>query len=214
MVDPGLTSATFASGVSSPGRPAGATGLAAFAFYLQFANPASPVYTWSDTGSPALQAFAAGKVGMIFGYKRDADVLRAQSPFLRFSVAPTPQRAGSNQAVSYADYWGYGVSKQSKAHDVAWDLVHYLATDPGATATYANATVRPPALRALIGKTLAHPTLGIFSKQTLTARSWYEADDATIDTIFNTAIDQVLHGARGPQQALREAQDQVTELMR
>ena len=214
MVDPGLTSATFASGVSSPGRPAGATGLAAFAFYLQFANPASPVYTWSDTGSPALQAFAAGKVGMIFGYKRDADVLRAQSPFFHFGIAPVPQRAGSNLAVSYADYWGYAVSKQSKAQAVAWDFVHYLATDPGATATYTNATSRPPALRVLIGQTINDALIGVFAKQALTARSWYEADDDKIHSLFNAAIDQVLRGARGPREALQEAQDQVTGLMR
>ena len=207
MVDSGLTSATFATGDTT-------SGLAAFAFYLQFANPASPVYTWNDTQSSSLELFAAGKVAMIFGYKRDADTLRARSPFLHFGVAPVPQRAGSDYAVSYADYFGYAVTKQSKAQNAAWDLVNYPATDSGATAAYMNATRRPPALRSLIGQTIHDEAVGVFVRQALTARSWYEVDDDKIHLLFNTAIDQVLHGSRTPAQALREAQDQVTQLMK
>ena len=198
--------ATGAANFSSTGA------LSAFAFYLQFANPASPVYTWSDAETPALESFAAKNVAMVFGYKSDADAVRARSPFLNFAVAPVPQRAGSDAPVGVANYWGYAVSKQSKAPAAAWDVVIYFATDPTAAANYVNASLAPPALRSLIRQTLQDLSLGVFSRQALTARSWYEADDDKIREILNAAIDRVLKGQRGPADALREAQDQINQL--
>lgn len=186
--------------------------LSAFAFYLQFANPASSLYTWSDAEAPALEAFASKKVAMVFGYKSDVDAVRAKSPFLNFGIAPIPQRVGATEPVSVAKYWSYAVSKQSKAPAVAWDFITYLTTDPLATAGYVNSSLTPPALRSLVSQVVSDGSLGVFSRQALTARSWYQADDDKMQTALNAAIDRVLRGVQGPAESLRQAQDQVNQL--
>ena len=66
MVNSELTAATFAE----------TPGFRAFNFYLQFANPESPLYTWNDNQLFALDSFAAGNVAMIFGYKSDIATIK------------------------------------------------------------------------------------------------------------------------------------------
>ncbi|HDH31487.1 MAG TPA: extracellular solute-binding protein, partial [Candidatus Wolfebacteria bacterium] len=46
----------------------GDQGLEAFNFYLQFANPASPFYTWNDNFQYSIDAFSQRTVDMIFNY--------------------------------------------------------------------------------------------------------------------------------------------------
>ena len=58
------------------------------------------------------------------------------------------------------------------------------------------------------------PDLGIFAKAALTARSWYEADASAVDAILNNAITNFLSGKVNSAQALRQAEDQVSQLMR
>ena len=54
---------------------------------------------------------------------------------------------------------------------------------------------------------------GVFAAQSLTARSWYEADDQQIDSIMNSAIQSVLNGALDSARALGVAQNAVTTVM-
>ena len=83
MMSSDLTSATFASG-------SGGSGLAAFNFYLQFANAASPYYTWNDRMGSDADSFAGGKTAMMFGYESDLASLEQKAPFLNVGVAPMP----------------------------------------------------------------------------------------------------------------------------
>jgi multiple sugar transport system substrate-binding protein len=209
MVADDLRSATFASGDTSE-RDAGNS---AFNFYLQFANAGSPYYTWSDNQPNSLDSFAAGKTAMIFNYRSALDAIKKKSPFLNIGVAPMPQAAGDAPAVNYGRYYGLAVSKQSQVQYQAWDFALYLTTNIDNEKLYLGATGRPPALRPLIQEALASPNMEIFARQTLTARSWYQADDAEVERIFNEAIQNVLNGQKNSEAALRQAQDQVSQLM-
>lgn len=187
-------------------------GLAAFSYYLQFANAGSPYYTWNDSLPGALDLFAAGKDGMIFGYKSTLDALKSKSPFLNAAVAPVPQVAGNSAA--YPSYQGFAVSKQTRWPTWAWDFVTYAATDPGATQAYFAASGRPPALRSLIAQEIGTPDYDVFARQALTARSWHEPDDQKVQAIFSGAVQSVLSGSASPAPALSAAQDAVTGLLR
>lgn len=204
MVNAELTAATFAE----------PQGVRAFNFYLQFANPASPLYTWNDNSPAALDSFAGGNVAMIFGYKSDIAAIKRKSPFLNFDVAPVPQPAGSQKTLSYANYWGFAVSKQSKNPEWAWDFIVNLTTNPKNEKIYLEASEEPPALRSIIAEQMDDPELGVFAKQALIARSWEEANEEKIKEIFNAAIISVLTGKTDSGRALRQAQDQVSLLMR
>jgi ABC-type glycerol-3-phosphate transport system substrate-binding protein len=204
MVNPELTAATFAE----------PPGFQAFNFYLQFANPQSSLYTWNDNQLSALDSFASGNVAMIFGYKSDVATIKRKNPFLNFGIAPAPQPTGSQKTLSYADYWGFAVSKQSKNSDWAWGFIVNLTTNSQNEKIYLEASKEPAALLSIIAERMNDPDLGVFAKQALTARSWHEADEEKTKEIFNAAIISVLNGKTDSERALRQAQDQVSLLMR
>ena len=207
MTSGGLTAATFA------GQDSGATGIAAFNFYLQFANAASPYYTWNDAMGNAIDSFVAGKTAIIFAYQSDFARIRAKAPFLNVGIAPVPQAEGVSVAVNYPNYDSFVVARAGQTA-AAWNLILYLTTTPANAITYQSATGKPPALRTVIQGDANDPNLSVFALQALTARSWYEADAARIDTIFDAAIKNVLSGAEDSIKALKEAEAAVTQLMR
>lgn len=196
--------ATFDSG--------GGTGLAALNFYLQFADASSPYYTWNDGMGDALQSFIQGKTAILFGYDSTLSEIQSKAPFLNVGVAPMLQPADAVLSINYPEYTGLAVAKKGQVA-AAWQFIIDLTTSPTLSAEYANATGEPPANRAVIASDLKNPSALPFIAQTLTARSWYEADDEQIDGIMNSTIQSVLTGSVTAARGLSEAQDAVSALM-
>jgi ABC-type glycerol-3-phosphate transport system substrate-binding protein len=203
MVSENLSSAHFASDQN---------GVAAFNFYLQFANAASPYYTWSDSMGDAFDSFVAGKTAIIFAYQSNLAALKAKAPFLNIGVAAVPQAKGASVAVNYPKYRGFVAAKAGQA-SAAWSFILYLTTTDAVTKVYLDGTGAPPAMRTGIQADLNNANLSVFASQALTAKSWYEADDAKINDILSAAIGNVLHGAEDSSRALREAETAVSQLM-
>jgi hypothetical protein len=67
----------------------------------------------------------------------------------------------------------------------------------------------PPALRTAIADAATDPVMSVFASQALTARSWSEANSATVDDAMNAAITQVLNGSANSTDALNEAQSTI-----
>jgi len=204
MIDDAFTSAKFAS--------AGNRGLAAFNFYLQFANAASPYYTWDDGSGNSLDSFIAGKTAVIFAYQADLAEIKAKAPFVNVGIAPVPQAKGGSVSVNYPKYNGFAVAKAGQTA-AAWNLILYLTTTPAIEKMYVSGTGQPPAQRVEIQARMNDPALSVFAAQALTAKSWYEPDDAKIDGIFSVAIQNVLRGTEDPARALKEAETAVSQLM-
>ncbi len=202
--------------IMSSGRTASfasETGLGAFNFYLQFANPSSAYYTWNDNRQKDIDDFSSGNTAMIFGYTSDVQKIKKKNPFLRFGVASLPQVNASN-AINYADYWGLAVSKQSRQTSWAWDFVVFMATQPQIAGQYSSITGQPPALREIINQKINDPVLGVSAKQSLTARSWQQPDNNRVNDIINNAIVSVLNNQSDSRKALTQAQDQISQLMK
>ena len=187
------------------------TGFGAFNFYLQFANPSSAYYTWSDSRQKDIDGFSAGNTAMIFGYTSDIQKIKSKNPFLRFGVASIPQVNASN-AVNYADYWGLAVSKQSRQPSWAWDFIVSMAVQPQIAAQYSSITGQPPALREIINQKINDSVTGVSARQSLTARSWQQPDENRVNDIFNNAIVSVLNNQSDSRRALTQAQDQISQL--
>lgn len=201
--------ATFFSAGGGVKKP----GLSAFNFYLQFANAGSPYYTWNDGQPNSVDDFANGKVAVIFNYKSAVEKIKNKSPYLSFGVSPMPQPSDTEVGVNFSRYWGLTVSKQSKNIGWAWDFAIFAATNRDASKLYLDATGHPPALRSLIAEKIDDPDIGVFAKAALTARSWYDADDKAVSRVLNGAINGVLTGRADSEKALRQAEDQVSQIM-
>ncbi len=206
MTDDKHAAATFASSN-------GGAGISAFNFYLQFANAASPYYTWTDNMGSGLDSFTAGKAAIIFLYHSDLAALKAKAPFLNIGIAPMPQPSGATVTINYPKYNGFVVAKASQQVGTAWNLVLYLGTTDSVEQSYLQATGAPPADRAEIQADANNPDLSIFAAQALSARSWYEANDTKIDNILNSAIQSVQVGAADSTRALRQAETAVSQIM-
>ena len=206
MTNPDNTEATFAHSVD--GQPVGENALT---FYTDFTNPQKEVYTWNESQDYSIDAFSAGKTAMMINYAHQMPIIQQKASRLNWAVAPAPQ-ASVNDKRTYADYWPLSVSGQSKYPNQAWQFVYYMTAGDGALA-YLNATNRPTARRDLVSQQQSDPNLGVFAEQSLTARSWHQADDAAIETIFSDMIDNVNLGRQSVTDAIKGAEDKTSVLM-
>lgn len=208
MTDPDFTQATFSANVDTQ-----VPGLDALNFYTKFTDAGDIYYTWNDSLPYSLDSFAKGDTSMIFAYESEKEAIKNKNPFLNFKAGLMPQPTGAEKAVNYADYWGLAVTNNSKNPDWAWDAILYLTANEIPAEKYLTATQHPPALRSLIQKYVEHPELGVFAKQALSARSWPQINQPEIKNIFSRMISSVIEGKLKPQDALVQAEREVTELM-
>ncbi len=208
MTDESFTQATFSGNVE-----ASLPGLDALKFYSKFTDPEEIYYNWTDSNEYSLDSFAKGDTAMIFAYNSQKNYLKDKNPFLKFKVALMPQPTGSEKAVNYSDYWGLAVTSNSKNPDWAWDAILYLTANQESAEKYLLSTDNPPAMRSLIQKYVNHPELGVFAKQALSARSWPQIDGPAIKNIFSRMISATINRELTPQDAISQAEREVTELM-
>ena len=200
------TSATFDETVNGQ-----RLGEIALQYYTNFANPRNQDYSWNDTQHYSIDAFTEGTLAMMLGYAHDEPTIVSKAPRLNFAMAPMPQ-ASLSSVTNFANYWAVGVTAKSLHPLESWKFANYLASKEGAT-TYLNATNRPSARRDLIDLQRTDPTLGVFAVQALSAKSWYQADNTAIETIFGNMIDDVNYGRATIPDAMSKAESQVTVLM-
>ncbi len=202
MVNNTFTRATFSAG----------NGESAFRFYLNFANSGDPAYTWNENFDYSIDAFGNETAAGIFNYAYQLPFLRERNPFLKIGVAPLPQPTAAQKDISYANYWGYAVSRKSRNQGAAWNFILRLTTDAGKARAYLDRTARPPALRALIQEKLNDPDIGVFAKQALSARSWPQIDERLVESALSDAIAEALSG-RPLKDAIEKAENRVTQKM-
>ena len=202
IINDEYTAATFAS----------YEGADALAFYTQFANPHTAAFTWDSSQSDSLEAFSRGKTAMILDYSTALSDVRERSPFLEIGIAPVPQPEEA-EVMSYAHYWGYTVSRQSKYLTLAWDFILSLTTNEQNAIAYTQKTERPPALLKVINRYIDDPELNVFARQALTARSWAEPDPEQVSEIFYDMIEAVIKDNTRPLNALENGENKVTRLM-
>lgn len=188
-------------------------GSAALDFYLQFSNPSNAYYTWNDNLRPSLDGFGNETIGAIFNYSSALKAISAKNPFLEIGVSPTLQ-FDLQKPVNYADYWGLSVWNQSKNSAWAWHFIASIAADESVAENYLQLANRPPALRSLIQKYSNDPNLGVFARQSLTARSWFQPDSEQVKKIFSEMIEAVLNSRLSTQRALEEAENKINNLIK
>jgi len=166
----------------------------ALRFYTDFSNPSREAYTWNDSFPTSLDAFAQGRVAMIFGYFSDIKYLDAKrGGKLNYVVAKAPQIEGRPE-VNFARYSVNTVSKKSRNINEAWDFLQFISKKAEAE-KYLASTSKPTALRALVADQQANDKLKVFAEQLLTAKSWYQGKDVeTMYQNFNLMIEMVRKG--------------------
>ncbi|MDP1689199.1 MAG: extracellular solute-binding protein [bacterium] len=200
--------ATFANGSDTNNY-----GLQGLKYYTNFAKSDYFLYTWNERLHYSIDNFAEGNTAIMFNYAYQIPAIKQKNPFLDFRIAPMPQ-VDINKPINYASYWGLTVSRQSRNPSVAWDFITFATTNKKSANAYAKETGKPPALLSLIDANLNDQDLGVFAKQALTAKSWFQIDYSAIEDIFSDIISSVLSGKLTAEVALKKAEDMVTQLMK
>jgi len=185
----------------------------ALEFYTDFANPLKSAYTWNTRMNYSMDSFSEGKAVMMLNYSYQIPVIRAKSPYLNFGIAPMPQIKTSTNNVNYANYWGLTVSHNCQNANEAWQFIIWL-TDKENAQKYLELAEKPTARRDLILGQRDDPDLAVFAEQTLTAYSWYQVDNLTIEQYFADMVESVVLGAATIQEAINKAASDITLLMK
>lgn len=212
MTDEEHTKATFNQRIYS-GKDSFTPGKDALRFYTDFSNPTKRVYCWNRQMPYSIDAFYQGKVAMMINYSYYINSIKDKSPYLNFDVAPIPQIKDREFDINYANYWAQAVSKSSKHPEEAWKFILFLAEKENLK-KYLEKTKRPTPRRDLIDWQKEIPDLGIFATQALSARSWYQIDSYAIEKILANMVESIVLGGATLDQAISEAADQVTVLMK
>lgn len=179
-------------------------------FYARFTNPKDPAYTWDNSFPSSIKSFANGETAMIFSYANDIPKIRAQNPFLNFAIEVAPQ-TNQAEAVNIANYWALTTSSKTQNPEVAWSFIIFAATDRETASYRLASTGQPPALRNLINEYLNDVDIGVFARQALTARSFYQGDDAAFRAIFDKIIRKATSGSP-IYEILQEAEVELYEI--
>ncbi len=212
MIGDNRKSATFNKAVSFEGetyRP----GEQALQFYTDFANPLKSIYTYNSRMFYSLDAFSEGEAAMMINYSYHLPTIRAKSPYLNFDVAPVPQIKNSPKSINYANYWGLVVSKNSQNYQAAWQFINWLGQRESAQ-KYLELAKKPTARRDLVSWQKEDADLGVFAEQSLSAHSWYQVDNQTIEQYLADMIKSVVLGEATIKEAINKAANQVSLLMK
>ncbi|MEY3470759.1 MAG: hypothetical protein RLZZ223_109 [Candidatus Parcubacteria bacterium] len=183
----------------------------ALTYYTDFANPKKSVYTWNSTLNNSIDAFYEREVAMMFVYSYQVEAIKAKAPRLNFGVAPLPQVSLDSGLANYANYWGYGVSSQSKYPKEAYTFLKFI-TEKEKAQEYFLETKRPTARRDLVDTQSQDVDYGVFVQQVLQAKTWRQPDNNSVDKIFIETINAVNSGLLDYNRAMLQAQAQIQVL--
>lgn len=188
-------------------------GQMALDYYTSFANPVSLNYNWNARSDYSIDAFANGRTAYLYSYAYTRQTLQQKNPNLNFDVAPVPQPDLDQPTVNFANYWGEVVSKQSKNQAVAWDLLKFLSSKASLDKYYAK-NKQPSSRRDLIDLQINDPEIGVFAHANLTAKTFFKPNQAKIDNIFASMIDNVILNGVDVREALSQAAQQAAVVSR
>lgn len=177
-------------------------------FYLNFSNPPSSSFTWSDDLEDSLSAFSKGKTVMAIGYFQDAKKIKNLNPNLSFDFASLPYFQNNPSKINYGRTVNLVVLKNSQHPQEAWLFLKFLSQEE-VSKKYFLLTKNPPSRLDLIQNYLNDPASGVFVRQILTSRDWYQFNFKTINQVFDEMINQIVYKNKYVLDAVEDAANKL-----
>lgn len=185
----------FHNSISPDGRNLGAEALQFFSLF------ALSERSWNPTWENSTQAFANGKVAMVFVPSHRVLQILNQQPDFAVGVAPVPQLPNVSQGggVTWANYWVEVVPKASQNTRAAWEFLNWLTQKEQLAKFYRTASdLRPfgePYPRSDLAQDLATDQYTYpYVQQADRYTSWY-FNYGTYDGVLNERVVQALQTA-------------------
>jgi multiple sugar transport system substrate-binding protein len=174
-------------------------------------------HVWDGTLPASIQAFAQGKLAMLFAPYSKVSEIKSINPNLSFKVFPVPQLPKINPTdrdITWASYWVEGVSRKSLHTKEAWEFLKFLSSYetlirmsgfPYSRVDLAEVQKNDPYLQAFI---LQAPNArsGLLAAQTFDGEG---GPNSSIAKIFSEAIEMILR-TRDSEKAAKFVIDQLS----
>lgn len=95
------------------------------AFYTQFADIKSPLYSWSATNLNSFEEFGRGNVVFVFGFYSDFEKIKDINPRLNFKINSFPKFKNKIEQTNFIRVYSFVVPKQGK-YQFAWKALEIL----------------------------------------------------------------------------------------
>jgi len=197
-------------------------------FFASFADPNYQNYCWNESitlnnSAQEVDAFARGKVAMIFGYSYLYEDIRNQIRevnknggtginLANVKIAPAPQATEDTQ-IALANYFPYTVSRNSKNATEAWKFLLYLSGEDNLR-EYNRQTNRPTPIRSLVAEQSLDKTYGVFAEQGAYAGSYNILDENYYMQVFMEEFAKINSGRSTIADALTEAQTTLNNFLK
>ena len=184
----------------------------ALRFYTEFANPTKASYSWNRSLALASDLFAAGDLGVYFGFASEYAGFRERNPNLRFFVSVLPQIEGNSTRVTYGHMVGLAIARTARNVQGALTIAQKLS-GPEAGALSAGALSLPPVRRDVSVDTNANAAAGVFVESAFIARGWLDPSASESNAVFQDMIESVVSGKATPGTAVSEGAQALQQLL-
>ncbi|MFC1640787.1 ABC transporter substrate-binding protein [Patescibacteria group bacterium] len=206
------TEATFADSIVGDDNIRYSPGLAALNKYMDYSRSTSSVYTWNNQLPNAFDEFASSKLGMFFNYAFNLEKTEELLTADEVRVAEAPQVDPDNPT-AYASLWLEGVSTKSESQLEAWKFILFATGLEGAK-LYVDATNRPSSRIDVLDVQKSDRRIGPFARQAFYADIWYQENPQAFEAVFADMVNSIVNGERSRENALQQAEIQVTNLLK
>lgn len=173
---------------------------------------------WDDKQPRDVQAFAEGKLAMMFGPSWKVDSILKVNPNLKFDIAPLPQvkDARPEEYANYATGWSFGISQTSVNKELAAIVLKHISSSSSLQLLNAQASkVRPigqiyPRLD-MVNLQKDQKYISAYISQGSYANSWVNYKREDILDAFKTVFNGLL-SVRGNQLSTQQADVFLREL--
>lgn len=183
-------------------------------YYIGFADPVKPNYSWNSSLPSSLDFFSEGSAALYVGWASDLKVVSRKNPHLNFDITAVPQLENASRDATFGRMYGIAVAKHSKKIGGAFSALFALAMSSDETLeAFRNNTGLPPAKRSMLGKSQTDPLMDTFYGSAVIARAWLDPAPKKSEEFFAKAVDNVLAKAAKSGPALNQVARQLGSVL-
>jgi len=186
---------------------------AALRYYTEFSNPVKSVYSWNRALNESRRTFLSGDLAFYFGFASEISELRKANPNLNFDIAVLPQIKDDLTPATFGNMQALAVVGSTDNFAGSVRVAALLSTN-SVLAVVQEFTLLPPVTRSLLSNQQVDDIQPILYESALISAAWLEPDREKVDTAFRDMIESISSGRLRINEAIGEAQTELTNLLK
>lgn len=183
----------------------------ALRFYVDFADPVKPVFSWNRSQPESREAFIGGRLAIYFGRASELREIREANPNLNFDVAELP-RARGGLAASDALLIGLAIPRGATNPNGALTVASILYGVQNQQYIAGNLLL-PSVRRDLLNSNPENAYEDVFQRAALTSFVFLDPEPEKSELVFKGMVENVLSGRDQPATAVKKADEELFILL-